>query len=85
MNKPVKTSNIPEPGCPDRTEHWQFSGASFALPAVVYLEVGGSQTSRKRFGKASPARLCRAKVAYCVSGVSLGLISTSVAPLSSAS
>src|SRR5215208_7320208 len=56
-----------------------------ALLAAVYREVGGPQTSRMRFGKASPARLCRAKVAYCVSGVSLGLISTSVAPFSSAS
>jgi glucosyl-3-phosphoglycerate synthase len=32
---------LSEPGLPGKPEHWQFSGASLALTASVYAEVGG--------------------------------------------
>jgi hypothetical protein len=32
---------LSEPGHPGNPEHWQFSGASLALTASVYAEVGG--------------------------------------------
>jgi glucosyl-3-phosphoglycerate synthase len=32
---------LSEPGHPGKPEHWQFSGASLALTASVYAEVGG--------------------------------------------
>jgi glucosyl-3-phosphoglycerate synthase len=32
---------LSEPGLSGRTEHWQFSGASLALTAAVYREIGG--------------------------------------------
>ena len=32
---------LSEPGHPGKSEHWQFSGASLALTASVYADVGG--------------------------------------------